>query len=339
MTAAAAFDNSISQLLSPRAFLGRNQRNEYLKTIPRSLHRITCISEDEHSVLGSQREPGGVPPFACGFGKTSDTLHMLATADEDGHVCLYDTQGVSKLAKEWAAHNNAIFDLKWADTEPWVVTASGDQTAALWDVKRGCRLAVFKQHSSSLKSVSFRPGDRNVFATGARDGRIMMWDIRCNHKEGPPSYHTPVNTIADGHVPTRPTTPKPTKRQRLTPTANSTKSSVTAVVFNDEFSLISAGATESTIKVWDMRTIYKKSSRKPVPKYEYPYCGTSTRNIGFSSLILNSGRSCVYASCTDDVIYAFNCLGVNRYPVACYMGHSNSTFYVKSASQVMTHFF
>ena len=83
---------------------------------------------------------------------------------------------------EWSAHNNAIFDLKWTDTEPWVLTASGDQTAALWDVSRGCRLAVFKQHSSSLKSVSFRPGDRNVFATGARDGKIMVWDIRCNHK-------------------------------------------------------------------------------------------------------------------------------------------------------------
>ena len=52
---------------------------------------------------------------------------------------------------------------------------------------------------------------------------------------------------------------------------------------------------------------------------------------GFSSLVLNSSHSCVYASCTDNVIYTFNCVGVNQYPVACYMGHSAASFYVKIA--------
>ena len=38
------------------------------------------------------------------------------------------------------------------------VTASGDQTAVLWDIQHGKRLAVFRGHSSSLKSVDFQEG-------------------------------------------------------------------------------------------------------------------------------------------------------------------------------------
>ena len=51
---------------------------------------------------------------------------------------------------------------------------------------------------------------------------------------------------------------------------------------------------DSTIKVWDLRTIYKKSTRKPVPKQEFPYCGTSTRKMGRYSLPCQTERSVVH---------------------------------------------
>ena len=71
------------------------------------------------------------------------------------------------------------------------------------------------------------------------------------HTEGPPSFHTPVSIISDTHVPTSSssTTPRPAKRQRL---ASAAKSSVTAVVFSDEHSVVSAGDTEGYVEVWNM---------------------------------------------------------------------------------------
>jgi WD40 repeat protein len=63
--------------------------------------------------------------------------------------------------------------------EKKLLTASGDQTCALWDVIEEEKLSVFKGHTSSVKSVEFRPQDRCTFASGARDGKIMLWDNRC----------------------------------------------------------------------------------------------------------------------------------------------------------------
>lgn len=40
------------------------------------------------------------------------------------------------------------------------VTASGDQTARLWDVKSAELLGSFKGHLCSLKSVSFAPEEK-----------------------------------------------------------------------------------------------------------------------------------------------------------------------------------
>lgn len=88
----------------------------------------------------------------------------------------------SSFFSGFEAHDNAIFDIAWAHEEPWIVTASGDQSAGLWDAPSGKKKAIFKQHSGSLKSVSFGFQNNNILATGARDGSIIIWDTRCSGK-------------------------------------------------------------------------------------------------------------------------------------------------------------
>ena len=39
-------------------------------------------------------------------------------------------------------------------------------------------MQVFHGHGGSVKSVSCRPGDRHVFASGGRDGSVNVWDAR-----------------------------------------------------------------------------------------------------------------------------------------------------------------
>ncbi|XP_028398798.1 denticleless protein homolog B-like isoform X3 [Dendronephthya gigantea] len=295
---------------------------------------IKCHKDDKHDVKGldSQAE---VPPFACSFNNSSLQGHMLALADEEGGVCLYDVrkQGPSAKLKGWVAHSNAIFDIAWVCDEPKLVTASGDQTAQLWDVQQSSRLAVFKGHSCSLKSVDFQYENLFVFATGARDGNIMVWDMRCNKRDG---HYKPVNTIHNCHstLPTTSTPQRTKKRGRRLSNAVKTQDSqqsVTSVIFQDLNTIISAGAVDGNIKVWDIRKNYSIIRTELQPYHVFPYPGSASRKHGYSSLTLDSTKSKLFANCTNDIIYMYDCVRFQTRPMATFQGHSNATFYVKSS--------
>ncbi|EPY74277.1 denticleless protein isoform 2-like protein [Camelus ferus] len=142
-----------------------------------------CNYNDEHTSYGETGVP--VPPFGCTFSSAPNMEHILAVANEEGFVRLYNTEsqtGRKKCVKEWMAHWNAVFDLAWVPGEFKLVTAAGDQTAKFWDVKSGELIGTCKGHQCSLKSVAFSKFEKAVFCTGGRDGNIMVWDTRCNKK-------------------------------------------------------------------------------------------------------------------------------------------------------------
>ncbi|KAM6915707.1 denticleless protein homolog isoform 1-T2 [Xenentodon cancila] len=230
------------------------------------------------------------------------------------------------------AHENAVFDIAWVPGEPQLVTAAGDQMARLWDVKSGDLLGSFKGHLCSLKSVSFAPEEKAVFCTGARDGNIMVWDIRCSKKDG---FYRQVKQISGAHNKAETNSSSKTKKRRsgmrgMAPSVD-TQQSVTVVLFQDQYTLISSGAVDGVIKTWDLRKNYTAYCHEPVPLQTYPYAGSCTRmRLGYSGLVLDSSRSNVMCNCTDDNIYMFNVSGIKQTPVAVFSGHQNSSFYVKS---------
>jgi len=61
------------------------------------------------------------------------------------------------LVTDWQAHRNAVFDIDWMPTENQLVTASGDQNIALWDVAAESSIATFRGHTGSVKTVRFMP--------------------------------------------------------------------------------------------------------------------------------------------------------------------------------------
>lgn len=67
-------------------------------------------------------------------------------------------------------HNNAIFDLEWMPGHMKFVSASGDHSAKLWDVRDSnfVETREFKGHSRSVKTAAFRKTDPAVFATGGK---------------------------------------------------------------------------------------------------------------------------------------------------------------------------
>ncbi|XP_004578722.2 denticleless protein homolog isoform X2 [Ochotona princeps] len=291
-----------------------------------------CHSNDEHTSYGETGVP--VPPFGCTFSSAPHMEHILAVANEEGFVRLYDTESQTlkkKCFKEWMAHWNAVFDLAWVPGEFKLVTAAGDQTAKFWDVKAGELLGTCKGHQCSLKSVAFSKFEKAVFCTGGRDGNIMVWDTRCNKKDG---FYRQVNQISGAHNTSDKHTPsKPRKKQNSKGLAPSVdfQQSVTVVLFQDENTLVSAGAVDGIIKVWDLRKNYTTYRQEPIASKSFLYPGSSTRKLGYSSLILDSTASTLFANCTDDNVYMFNMTGLKTSPVAAFNGHQNSTFYVKSS--------
>ncbi|KAJ0026518.1 hypothetical protein NQD34_017518 [Periophthalmus magnuspinnatus] len=204
--------------------------------------------------------------------------------------------------------------------------------ARLWDVHSGELLGSFRGHLCSLKSVGFTPNDKAVFCTGARDGNIMVWDTRCSKKDG---YYKQVKQISGAHNKAEPNSVQKTKKKRgstrgMAPSVDS-QQSVTVVLFQDQHTLISSGAVDGVVKMWDLRKNYAAHRQDPVPLQTFPYPGSSMRmRLGYSGLVLDSSRSNVMCNCTDDNIYMFNVTGVKTSPVAVFSGHQNSSFYIKS---------
>lgn len=269
------------------------------------------------------------PIFACRFSEAPGYEHILALANEDGRVAIQDTTSLTTASslEGFQCHNNAVFDLAWMPQHMNFVTVSGDHTASLWDVAEGTpkRVLVFSNHTRSVKTAVFRPTEPSVFATGARDGHILVWDIRANSQ--PSIVLKPDNCLMNCHSSFNPKTPgSHGKRPRID---NQRAISITGLVFQDDTTLISCGECDGNIKVWDLRKNYNIYTREPLPKHSIPYCGSSTKN-GYTNLIIDDARMRLYASCMDNVIYCFNISTYNALPEQRYIGHENSTFYIKT---------
>ncbi|XP_026751951.2 protein lethal(2)denticleless [Galleria mellonella] len=298
------------------------------------LKRLVVGSEESfyglnnaHVAIGFDQDP---PIFACRFSEASGYEHILALANEDGRVAIQDTSNPCAASgmESFQCHNNAVFDLAWKPGYMNFVTVSGDHTASLWDISDGTPKSIqtFSSHTRSVKTAVFRPMEPSVFATGARDGHILIWDIRTTSQ--PSVVLKPDNCLLNCHSSFTPKTPgSHSKRPRFD---QHRAISITGLVFQNDLTLISCGECDGNIKVWDLRKNYNIYKREPLPKHSIPYCGSSTKN-GYTNLIIDDAQTRLYASCMDNVIYCFNISTYNAMPEQRYIGHENSTFYIKTS--------
>lgn len=293
----------------------------------------------QSSLLASDYNPEP-PIFACRFAETAGYEHVLALANEDGRVAIQDTAITNNNHDNnipfegFQCHNNAVFDLAWMPGQMKFVTVSGDHSACLWDIVENLptKVQAFSSHTRSVKTAVFRPSDPSTFATGARDGHILVWDIRSNSTV--PVICKPDNCILNCHSTYAPKTctffPISGKKRPSRFMDNVRATSITGLVFQDNFTLISCGECDGSIKVWDLRKNYSTYKKDPLPKHSIPYCGSSTRN-GYTNLIVDSARVRLYASCMDNVIYCFNISTYSILPEQRFVGHENGTFYIKTS--------
>ncbi|KAK7502705.1 hypothetical protein BaRGS_00005955 [Batillaria attramentaria] len=251
-------------------------------------------------------------PMTCKFGRDNFS-HVCGVADELGGVRLYDTTKDARrpLLHYWTAHSNAVFDVAWVHGENKVLTASGDQSAALWDVNRSVPITTFKGHTCSVRSVAPCPD--------SPAGK----------------YHAPVKAIHNAHsLVRRADVNKHRRKTRRTGPVLDTQQSVTCVLYQSDNLLISAGAVDGCVKVWDTRKTYIASAASlPVPLYCFEYPGIDRRRKGLISMAIDHTCSRLFASYTDNTIYCFDIVRYHKDPVSpdgkyLISGSSNTTAFI-----------
>ncbi|CAM6050093.1 unnamed protein product [Sphagnum compactum] len=270
------------------------------------------------------------PPLAISYAKKRGELNLLAVADEEGYVSIFNT-AIVWLAencqwKVWMAHMNAIFDVSWMRDDTHMLTASGDQMIKLWNVEAGVSVGVMKGHSGSVKSLCVHPSHQDLFVSGSRDGSVAFWDVRSSDSSttgGHEHAYRPVATIKDTHVPHR---SKHVRRRK------GGMHSVTAVLYQqDERVLATAGAVDGIVKFWDTRSLKCPVAQTPVPQSELHEGIKVGRVHGISGLSQDPTSSRIIASCTDSKIYMYNGAHPEKGVISSYSGHVVGSFYVKVA--------
>ncbi|XP_065184748.1 denticleless protein homolog [Sycon ciliatum] len=307
----------------------------------RYLEGFQCREHDEIITSnGHNISLSDTPPLTCRFSKWIRDGAFMATADEAGVLSLYDIRRplCKALEGSWEAHSNAVFDLAWmpVDGEAKLLTASGDQKIHLWDCARtNSPLATFAGHSGSVKSVSFCQEEPMVFASGARDGHIMLWDLRVNRSAGDQPYQVkPCSQLFNAHsslgMAASSTSARPSlKRSNRSQAETAGRQSVTAVLFRDDRCIVSAGGGDGMIKVWDIRMPRSIHQLVPTPTAAFSYCGGRQGKHGFTGLVMDPIKATVFASCTDDVVYRYDIAACSPKPVSTIQSQGLGSYYVK----------
>lgn len=79
-----------------------------------------------------------------------------------------------------------------------LVTASGDKTVAMFDTIVSARVAVFRGHRGSVKSIRPWAACPGVLASGARDGCVQVQRFRNSCQERPCQEIEPFRLLASG---------------------------------------------------------------------------------------------------------------------------------------------
>ncbi|KAI5807062.1 WD40-repeat-containing domain protein [Geopyxis carbonaria] len=250
---------------------------------------------------------------------------LVAVGDESGNVRITESAkdehpGFLKPYITLKCHDNAIFDMAWSPDDHLLATASGDQGCNIMDMIQQRQLFSLRGHDNSVKQIMFNPHNPHILASSSRDGKLNIWDLRVSglrvqEQQGILTVLQPVQSIQNAH------------------TLGKTPTSVTSVVWTQEYRVATAGQTSAAVKVWDLKSsLSRKKQPLPVETSALPVHHQGHRDFGISCLTLSPDSQRLYAVCKDSNVYAYSTNHLSQGPIHAY-NHPKlmvSTFFVKS---------
>jgi WD40 repeat protein len=99
----------------------------------------------------------------------------VAVGYSDNFIRVFDLDGYG-LKKEWQAHTNSVFTLRYSPDGRFLFSGSRDARLKAWDQASDYRLASeIVAHMYAINSLSFSP-DGKHFVTCSLDKSIKLWD-------------------------------------------------------------------------------------------------------------------------------------------------------------------
>jgi WD40 repeat protein len=99
----------------------------------------------------------------------------VAVGYSDNVIRVFDEN--LKLKKEWLAHTNSVFSLRYFPGSPYLISGSRDARLKVWDVKANYSMAAeVVAHMYAINHIEFSP-DGKHFVTCSMDKSIKVWDL------------------------------------------------------------------------------------------------------------------------------------------------------------------
>lgn len=207
---------------------------------------------------------------------TAALLAMAAFVDEEAEDNTQRTRpyvpmaGASLLssllgmqeATVFSGHSNWVGAVAFSSDGTRLATASGDNTARIWDLRSGEEIAVLLGHEEWLSDVAFSPDDTRV-VTASGDGTARIWDANTGFEISILKGHSrPVTAVAFSPDGSRIVTASNDDTVRLWSTAQGEETAVLrghkfrvrTVAFSPGGTLVVTGSDDTTARVWNATT-------------------------------------------------------------------------------------
>jgi len=98
------------------------------------------------------------------------------------------TASNGKTAHAWKQQAGLIYDIESSPGGQWIVTASADKTARVWEAKTDQPVGEPLRHQGAVWQAVFRPDGQQI-ATASADGTARLWDAQIGKLMGEPMWH------------------------------------------------------------------------------------------------------------------------------------------------------
>ncbi len=137
---------------------------------------LATLTGHEDRVRHATFSKDGTQILTSSNDRTARIWLLKETAQADGSANVEAT-----VAQIFNGHEWAVLSAEFSDDGKFVITASEDNTARIWDATNGKELSILAGHTARVTSVAFAPGnDPTRAVTASQDGAVKLWDTKEN---------------------------------------------------------------------------------------------------------------------------------------------------------------